>query len=188
MERNLRLIFQALAVAVFFIFQPLIQDRGLGETLPYPKKECRELADALARTVPLPKPFATKMEWFRDGELGIKGEQCRISAEGVAKKAEGAKTPLAMADIARAVIAVLEAHGFKGDKQLDRYKRDAAGYSAFARRKDRTTCWANIEKTDPAKANNAVKKKMVPAPGGVAKTKAPKPAPTWRLTVDCFTG
>ena len=173
---------------VGLLMGPLAVRADGGELMPYAMKECRKLADALARSVPIPKPFATKQEWFRDGELGIKGEQCRISAEGVAKKAEGAKTPLAMADIARAVIGVLEAHGFKGDKQLDRYKRDADGYSAFARRKDRTTCWANLEKADPAKSNNAVRKKKVLAPGGVAKAQEPKPAPTWRLTVDCFTG
>ncbi len=175
-------------VFVGLLMGPLAVRADSGELMPYAMKECRKLADALALTVPIPKPFATKQEWFREGELGIKGEQCRISAEGVAKKGKGAKTPPAMADIAQAVIRVLEAHGFKGDKQLDRYKRDADGYSAFARRKDRTTCWVNLESADPAKAALDAKKKAAPARHGVAKSKEPKPAPTWRLTVDCFTG
>ena len=187
MESRLQKICLALAF-IGLLIGPLAPRAHGGELMPYPMKECRELADALARTVPIPKPFKTKQEWFREGELGIKGEQCRISAQGVAKKGEGAKTPLAMTDIAQAVIRVLEAHGFKGDKQLDRYKRDADSYSAFARRKDRITCWVNLESADPAKVALDAKKKAAPARHGVPKTKGPKPAPVWRLTVDCFTG
>ena len=88
---------------VGLLMGPLAVRADGGELMPYAMKECRKLADALARSVPIPKPFATKQAWFREGDLGLKGEQCRISAEGVAKKAEGAKAPLAMADIARAL-------------------------------------------------------------------------------------
>ena len=167
---------------------PLALRADSGELMPYAMKECRELADALARKVPIPKPFKAEKEWFRDGDLGIKGEQCRISAGGAAKTDGGVKTPPPTADIAQAVARVLEAHGFKSDKQLDRYKRDADGYSAFARRKDRTTCWVNIETVDPASATKDQKNKDIPTPPGKASAKGPKPAPVWRLTVDCFVG
>ena len=177
-----------MGIAVLIIFQPVIPDGEAGELLPYPMKECRKLADALARMVPIPKPFVAKQEWFREGDLGIKGEQCRISAEGVARKGEGAKTPPGPAEIAAAVARVLEEHGFKKDKQLDRYKRDAGDFRTFARRKDRATCWANLETVDPAKAALNGKKKDPSAPQGTPKTKEPKPAPVWRLTVDCFVG
>ena len=167
---------------------PLTLRADSGELMPYPEKECRKLADALARNVPIPKPFKAEKEWFRDGELGIKGEQCRISAKGTAKREDGDKIPPGAAEIAAAVVRVLEGQGFKKDKQLDRYKREADRYSAFARRKDRTTCWANIETVDPAKATKDQKKKDLSKPQGKASTKGPKPPPIWRLTVDCFVG
>ena len=182
---------QKICLALAFIgplIGPLAPRAHGGELMPYPMKECRELADGLAQTVPIPKPFKTAREWFREGELGIKGEQCRISAQGAAKKGKGAKTPPGVAEIASAVVRVLEERGFKKDKRLDRYKRDADVYRAFARRKDRITCWVNLVSTDPAQATTDTNKKAAPTPQGAPKTKGPKPALTWRLTVDCFVG
>jgi hypothetical protein len=159
-----------------------------GELLAFPKKECRALADVLAQSVPLPKPFTSKKEWFREGELGIKGEQCRIQAQGFAQKPEGLKQIPGLSEIVIIVTRVLEAQGFKKDKQLDRYKRQATNYRAFARRNDRVTCWANLETVDPAKSAIGIKKKD----NSGAKTKGPaqgsKRPPIWRLTVDCFVG
>jgi len=105
----------------------------------------------------------------------------------VARKGKGAKARPGVDDIARSVTGVLKRHGFKGDKLLKRYKRDGDTTRAFALRKDRTTCWTNLESEDVPVTQAAPKKSSTTAKAG------PKPpleiaAPVWRLTVDCFLG
>ncbi len=159
----------------------MVPRAALGQAIPYPEKDCRALADDLAAAGPLPGPYKIEVQWFRDGDLGIKGEQCRISTRGVARKDKGAKAPPGIDDIARGVIRVLKRHGFKAEELLERYKRDGDATRSFALRKDRATCWANLESEGEPVARAAPKK---PLP----KTPAKIPGPVWRLTVDCFRG
>jgi hypothetical protein len=180
-------IFGALALAVGLTATAVFPRPALGQAIPYPEKDCRALADDLAAAGPLPKPYKTEVEWFRDGDLGIKGEQCRISARGVARKDKDAKARPGIGDIARSVTGVLKRHGFKGERLLKRYKREGDATRSFALRKDRATCWTNLESED-IPGTPAVPK--IPSPTAKA---APKPpariaAPVWRLTVDCFLG
>lgn len=151
------------------------QGRAQG-LMPYPMEQCRALADALARDVPLPKPFAADKEWFRDGDLGLKGWQCRISADGPASKKKEAKAPPGLAEIADSVARVLKARGFKDDALLKRYEREEDAFRAFALRKDRATCRVNLERERDAAAS------------GVAPPNPAAKAAGWRLTVDCFLG
>lgn len=173
-------LFCALALAVG-LSAAMVPRAALGQAIPYPEKDCRALADDLAAAGPLAGPYRTEVQWFRDGDLGIKGEQCRISARGVARKDKGAKAPPGIDDIARGVTRVLKRHGFKAEELLERYKRDGDATRSFALRKDRATCWANLESEGEEVARAAPKK---PLP----KTPAKIPAPVWRLTVDCFLG
>ena len=159
----------------------MVPRAALGQAIPYPEKDCRALADDLAAAGPLPKPYKIEIQWFRDGDLGIKGEQCRISARGVARKDKGAKAPPGIDDIARGVTRVLKRHGFKAEELLERYKQDGDATRSFALRKDRATCWANLESEGEEVARAAPK---MPLP----RTPAKIPAPVWRLTVDCFRG
>ncbi|MCZ6848379.1 MAG: hypothetical protein O7F75_05975, partial [Alphaproteobacteria bacterium] len=80
-----------------------------------------------------------------------------------------------------AVTRVLKRHGFKAEELLERYKRDGDVTRSFALRKDRATCWANLESEGEPVAPAAPKKPLL-------KTPAKIPAPVWRLTVDCFRG
>ncbi len=156
---------------------------GTGEAsaqaVPYPLKSCRTLAAELEKSVPLSGPFTTKITWFREGDLGIKGRQCHIAAEGKAKTARGAAAP-GMEAMVRAVTAALEKHGFKANKMVDRFTRKGPAYRAFAMRKERVTCWTNIEVQHDTGQGDA----------GPSAGKAPvKPAqPMWFLTVECFKG
>ena len=162
----------ALALAAG-LMAALVPRAALGQAFPYPQKDCRALADDLAAAGPLPKPYKIEVQWFRDGDLGIKGNQCRITATGVARKDKGAKARPGIGEIAESVARVLKSHGFKGDRLLKRYKRDSDATRAFALRKDRVTCWANLE-----------------SEGALVMSHGPvrKPVPVWRLTVDCFLG
>ena len=154
---------------------------ALGQAIPYPEKDCRRLADDLAAAGSLPKPYKTEVQWFREGDLGLKGNQCRISARGVARKGKDAKVRPGIDDIARSVTRVLKRHGFKGERLLKRYKRDGGATRAFALRKDRATCWTNLE------SEGIPVTSMVPKNSSSMAETAPKP-PIWRLTVDCFLG
>ncbi len=179
-------IFGALALAVGLTAAAMPRAAS-GQAIPYPEKDCRRLADDLAAAGPLPRPYKTEVLWFRDGDLGIKGEQCRISARGVARKGKDAKARPAIGDIVGSVTRVLERHGFKGDRLLKRYKLDGEAYRAFALRKDRATCWTNLESEGAPVAPTTPKN-----PSSTTNT-GPKPpaetaAPVWRLTVDCFLG
>lgn len=170
----------ALALAAGLI-AALVPRAALGQAYPYPQKDCRALADDLGAAGPLPKPYRTEVQWFRDGDLGIKGNQCRITAKGVAAKAKGAKARPGIDEIARRVTRVLKSHGFTGDRLLKRYRRHGDAMRAFALRKDRVTCWATLESEGEQVAPAAPKKPPAKAP-------ASSPAPVWRLTVDCFLG
>jgi hypothetical protein len=158
-----------------------VSGAALGQAYPYLEKDCRALADDLATAGPLPKPYRTEVQWFRDGDLGIKGNQCRITATGVAAEDKGAKVRPGIDDIASRVTRVLKSHGFTGDRLLKRYKRHGDSYRAFALRKDRATCWANLESEGALVMSRALN---TPAP----KAPAEKPVPVWRLNVDCFLG
>lgn len=154
---------------------------GAAQAVPYPLKSCKALAKDLEQAVPIAGPFSTEIQWFREGDLGIKGRQCHIAAEGPASAKTGttAKPGLdapGLDDMERAVSGVLEKHGFKKNKMIDRYTRKGKAYRAFAMRKQRVTCWTNVEFQYP------------PAKEGAAKESAGKPAPNWILSVECFKG
>lgn len=159
----------------------LFPHTAMGQAMPYPEKDCRALADDLAVAGPLPKPYRTEVQWFRDGDLGIKGRQCRISAGGVARKGKNAAARPGPDEIVLSVTQVLERHGFKGDRLLERYKRSGAAARAFALRKDRVTCWTNLVSADDT-IFHAMPKDIPPNVNDL-----PRP-PVWRLTVDCFLG
>lgn len=149
---------------------------GAAQTVPYPLKACKALAKDLAKAVPIVGSFDTEIQWFREGDLGIKGRQCRISAEGAAMQKAEETTASGLEDMVRAVSGVLEKHGFKKNKMVDRYTRKGKAYRAFAMRKDRITCWTNVEfQNAPAKEGGSIE------PGT-------KPAPNWFLSVECFKG
>ncbi len=179
-------------VLVFGLPVLVVPGAMAGEAMPYPQKDCRILADDLAVAGPLPKPYKIQIQWFRDGELGIKGNQCRISAKGVARKDKDTKVRPGIVAIANNVIRVLKSHGFKGDKLMKRYKRDGAAYRSFALRKDRATCWTNLESEDvaasPEEAAKKSKAEKSSKAGKLSKALGKKPAPVWLLTVDCFLG
>lgn len=148
--------------------------------MAYPEKACRQLADDLAKSVTaIPGPYKTEIEWFREGELGLKGNQCRISA-AAAVAAKRAEAKPEIDEIADSVRGVLKRHGFKGEKLLERYMRKGKAYRAFALRKDRATCWANLESSKQLVLEGA--------PGGRPTQRDPQLVPMWRLTVDCFVG
>lgn len=151
-------------------------DEASAQAVPYPLKDCQALARDLEKGLPLPAPYEAETRWFREGDLGIKGRQCRISAEGKSSMKDPDE-PLAQMDamIAR-IIRTLETHGFKKNKMIDRYTRKGKAYRAFAMRKERFTCWTNIEFQDP------------PETAGAKKPSAVKPAPNWILSVECFKG
>jgi hypothetical protein len=146
------------------------------QAVPYPLKPCKALAAELETSVPIPGPFTTKIAWFREGDLGIKGRQCHIAAEGQAKNARGAAAASGMEGMVRAVTAALEKHGFKAGKMVDRFTRKGPTYRAFAMRKERVTCWTNIE----------VQNQGPEAGAGTAP--ADSSLSMWFLTVECFKG
>jgi hypothetical protein len=149
---------------------------GAAQTVPYPLEACKALAKDLAKAVPINGPFSAEIQWFREGDLGIKGRQCRISAEGKAKKKPKEKTAPGLEDMVRAISGVIEKHGFKKNKMVDRYTRKGKAYRAFAMRKDRVTCWTNVEFQAP------------PAKEGGVKNLGSRQAPNWFLSVECFKG
>jgi len=148
----------------------------LGQTIAYPEQECRALAYHLAAAGPLPTPYKTETQWFREGDLGLKGNQCRISSRGVARKGKDAEARPGIDEITRRVTQVLKRQGFKGEKLLKRYKRDGVTSRAFALRKNRATCWTNLESETVLVSREAT------------KLPAKVDAPVWHLTVDCFLG
>lgn len=119
-----------------------------GQIRPYAKESCEKLRAALEKAVPITGSFATSEEWFREESLGIKGVWCVISADGPARvRPKETPSDIApdMAIVLGAVKKTLEASGFKGGNQLDRFKRDdTPGHRAFGLRDERTTCWVNI--------------------------------------------
>jgi len=153
---------------------------GAAQAVPYPLEACKALAKDLETAVPISGPFSTEIHWFREGDLGIKGRQCRITAEGAATEKAGAKAAAKAAagleDMVRAVSGALEKHGFIKNKMVDRYTRKGKAYRAFAMRKERITCWTNVEYQYPA------------AKEGAPREPAGKPSPNWILSVECFKG
>lgn len=180
MGARLPIGFAAALMAAAATAVPGGEGRGDG-LMPYPMENCRALAGALARDVPLPEPFTAEKEWFRDRDLGLKGWQCRIAAKGRVRMAAGSKAPPGLGDIATIVTRVLETHGFKEDELLERYKREEDAYRAFALRKDRATCRVNLEIAE----NDPEPEGTTPAAPAVAVSETPA---VWRLTVDCFVG
>jgi len=146
------------------------------QAVPYPLKDCEALAKDLQKRVPISSSFSTGIHWFREGDLGIKGRQCRIAAEGPVSEKVNHKAAPGLEDMVRAVSQVLEKHGFKKNTMVDRFSRKGKAYRAFAMRKDRITCWTNVEFQDP------------PAKEGASRKPAAKPAPNWTLSVECFKG
>ncbi len=63
-------LFCALALAVG-LSAAMVPRAALGQAIPYPEKDCRALADDLAAAGPLPGPYRTEVQLFRDGDLGI---------------------------------------------------------------------------------------------------------------------
>jgi hypothetical protein len=149
---------------------------GAAQAVPYPLKDCKALAKDLEAAVPIAAPFSTEIQWFREGDLGIKGHQCRIATEGLASAKTGGTAASQLEDMVRSISGVLEMLGFKKNKMIDRYTRKGKAYRAFAMRKERITCWTNVEFQYP------------PAKEGGVKEPAGKPAPNWILSVECFKG
>jgi hypothetical protein len=146
------------------------------QLIPYPLKDCQAVAKDLEAAVPIAGPFSTEIQWFREGDLGIKGRQCRIAAEGAASVKAGKPQDPKLEDMVGFVSGVLEKHGFKKNEMVDRYTRKGEAYRAFAMRKDRVTCWTNVEFQIPSTAI------------GKGKEPAAKPRRNWSLSVECFMG
>lgn len=154
---------------------------AFAQAVPYPLEDCKALAADLEKRVPIPGPFEVDIQWFREGDLGIKGRQCRIAAEGGARREIGAKADPGIEDMVMAVTETLGKHGFRKNKMVDRYTRKGEAYRAFAMRKDRVTCWTNVEfqmREADAPANPGLEKSATEGSGRV----------WWTLNVECFKG
>lgn len=150
------------------------------QAVPYPLDACAALTADLEQRVPLSSSYDVEIQWFREGDLGIKGRQCLIWAAGPARRAKGAKADPGMEDMIRGVKGALAKHGFKKNEMVDRFTRKGKAHRAFALRKDRTTCWTNIE-VEAHTPGSPTK------PSG-GKPAAANPAPRWTLSIQCFKG
>jgi hypothetical protein len=163
------------AGAAFLVL--VIASDAIGQTRPLPMASCGPLKDAIALAVAIEGKTEAEIDWFRNGDLGIKGRRCLISLTGVAKKKPGKPAPK-IKTLATQVRKVLVAHGWSGGKEiLGRYDEATNNYVSFALRKERATCLVEIDRERPGD--------ILRAPG--QKTPKPSERPL-TLEVSCFVG